>query len=240
VKALASVKLPGITLSSAVPQLCTIALKLRDHAASVSKLTAIPSFLGDWHQGMLASDPQRVASAIAWLRQIIENEALPQAVKVWILSSSTSQRVLEVTEHIKYITKAIDGWRTAISPLADVFTFDSYNAPMSQNNLGRSVTVILSDLDAAIEAVPYLLPWYHLHESEREIEKAGGKSLWEWCRDYHLNVEAIEKAAQLGFKNQFIEQLLGPGERFIGALGSAEQTPPRPGNLLFGKQSNTS
>jgi very-short-patch-repair endonuclease len=67
--------------------------------------------------------------------------------------------------------------------------------------------MILSHLDAAIEAVPSLLPWYHLHESERDIEQAGGKSLWEWCREHHLKVEAIEKAAQLGFTNQFIERL---------------------------------
>ena len=208
VKAIAEIKLPPSTLTDAVPHLCSVALTLREHAATISKLTAKPAFLGDWHQGLLATDPQRIANAIAWLRLIIEADALPHAIKVWALSASTAQRVLEVTERVQTITKAIDGWRAAMSPLAEVFVFDSYTAPMSQNNLGRSVAMILSQLDAAIEAVPSLLPWYHLHESERGIEQAGGKSLWEWCREHHLNVEAIEKAAQLGFSNQFIEQLL--------------------------------
>ena len=208
VKAIAEIKLPPSTLTDAVPHLCSVALTLREHAATISKLTAKPAFLGDWHQGLLATDPERIANAIAWLRLIIEADVLPHAIKVWALSASTAQRVLEVTERVQTITKAIDGWRACMSPLAEVFVFDSYTAPMSQNHLGRSVTVILSQLDAAIEAVPSLLPWYHLHESERGIEQAGGKSLWEWCREHHLNVEAIEKAAQLGFSNQFIEQLL--------------------------------
>ncbi len=208
VKAIAEIKLPPSTLSDAVPHLCSVALTLREHAATISKLTAKPVFLGDWHQGLLATNPQRIANAIAWLRLIIEADALPHAIKVWALSASTAQRVLEVTERVQTITKAIDGWRAAMSPLAEVFVFDSYTAPMSQNNLGRSVTMILSQLEAAIEAVPSLLPWYHLHESERGIEQAGGKALWEWCREHHLNGEAIEKAAQLGFSNQFIEQLL--------------------------------
>jgi very-short-patch-repair endonuclease len=208
VKALAELKLPPTTLTDSVPHLCSVALTLREHAATVSELTAKPTFLGDWHQGLLATDLQRIANAIAWLRQIIDVEALPHALKVWAFSASTVQRVLEVAERVQTITKAIDGWREAMSPLAEVFVFDSYTAPMSQNNLGRSVGMILSQLDAAMEAVPSLLPWYHLHESERAIEQAGGKSLWEWCREHHLKVEAIEKAAQLGFSNQFIEQVL--------------------------------
>jgi very-short-patch-repair endonuclease len=208
VKAIAEIKLPLSTLTDAVPHLCSVALTLREHAAAISKLTAKPVFLGDWHQGLLATNPQRIANAIAWLRLIIEADALPHAIKIWALSASTAQRVLEVTERVQTITKAIDGWRAAMSPLAEVFVFDSYTAPMSQNNLGRSVTMILSQLDSAMEAVPSLLPWYHLHESERGIEQVGGKALWEWCREHHLNGEAIEKAAQLGFSNQFIEQLL--------------------------------
>ncbi len=208
VKALAELKLPPTTLTDSVPHLCSVALTLREHAATVSELTAKPIFLGDWHQGLLATDSQRIANAIAWLRQIIDVEALPQALKVWVLSASTAQRVLEVTERVQSITEAIDGWRTAMAPLAEIFFFDSYTAPMSQNNLGRSVSMILSQLDAAMEAVPSLLPWYHLHESERAIEQAGGKFLWEWCREHQLKVEAIEKAAQLGFANQFIERLL--------------------------------
>jgi very-short-patch-repair endonuclease len=208
VKAIAEIKLPLSTLTDAVPHLCSVALTLREHAAAISKLTAKPVFLGDWHQGLLATNPQRIANAIAWLRLIIEADALPHAIKIWALSASTAQRVLEVTERVQTITKAIDGWRAAMSPLAEVFVFDSSTAPMSQNNLGRSVTMILSQLDSAMEAVPSLLPWYHLHESERGIEQVGGKALWEWCREHHLNGEAIEKAAQLGFSNQFIEQLL--------------------------------
>ena len=201
VKALAEIKLPPITLTDAVPHLCSVALDLREHSATVSKLTDIPAFLGDWHQGPLATDPQRIATALAWLRQIIQTETLPHAIKVWALSASTAQRVLEITERVQAITKAIDGWRAAMTPLNEVLVFGSYTAPMSQNNLGRSVAVILSQLDAAIEAVPSLMPWYHLHESERDIEQAGGKSLWEWCREHQLKVEAIEKAAQLGFIN---------------------------------------
>jgi very-short-patch-repair endonuclease len=208
VQALAKVKLPPSTQSNALPHLCSVALKLREHADTVSKLTASPDFLGDWHQSLLATDPLRTATALGWLRQLIETEALPHAIKVWALSASTYQRVLELTERVQAITKAIDGWRAAMTPLSVVFAFDSYTAPMSPNNLGRSVTMILSQLDAAIEAVPSLLPWYHLHESERDIEQAGGKSLWEWCREHHLNVEAIEKTAQFGFSSQFIERLL--------------------------------
>jgi very-short-patch-repair endonuclease len=207
VQALEKVKLPPSTQSNAVPHLCTISLKLREHAETVSKLTASPSFLGDWHQGLLATDLTRTAAAIGWLRLLIETETLPHAIKVWALTTSTSQRILELTEHVQVITKAIDGWRLAMTPLSELFAFESYTAHMSPNNLGRSVTMILSHLDAAIEAVPSLLPWYHLHESERDIEQAGGKSLWEWCREHHLKVEAIEKAAQLGFTNQFIERL---------------------------------
>ena len=201
VKALAEIKLPPSTLIDAVPHMCSVALELREHAATVSKLTASPAFLGDWHQGLLATDPQRIATAIAWLRQLIETESLPHAIKVWAVSASTSQRVLEVTEGIKSITNAIDGWQTSMAPLAEVFSFYSYTAPMSRNYLARSVALILSHLDSAIEAVPSLTPWYQLNESERGIEQAGGKSLWEWCREHHLKVEAIEKAAQLGFSN---------------------------------------
>lgn len=208
VQALEKVKLPPSTPCNAVPHLCSVALKLREHADKVSELTASPSFLGDWHQGLLATDPIRTAAALGWLRQLIETESLPHAIKVWALTASTSQRVLELTERVHVITKAIDGWRVAMTPLSEVFAFESYTAHMSPNYLGRSVTMILSQLDAAIEAVPSLLPWYHLHESERDIEQAGGKSLWEWCREHHLKVEAIEKAAQLGFTNQFIERLL--------------------------------
>ena len=208
VQVLEKVKLPPSTQSDAVPHLCSVALKLREHADTVSKLTASPSFLGDWHQGLLATDPIRIAAALGWLRQFIEAETLPYAIKVWALTASTSQRVLELTERVYDITKAIDGWRLAMTPLSDVFVFESYTADMSPNNLGRSVTIILSHIDAAIEAVPSLLPWYHLHESERDIERAGGNSIWEWCRVHHLKVEAIEKAAQLGFTNQFIERLL--------------------------------
>jgi hypothetical protein len=195
VKAIAEIKLPPSTLTDAVPHLCSVALALREHAATVSKLTAKPAFLGDWHQGLLATDPQRIANAIAWLRLIIEADALPHAIKVWVLSASTAQRVLEVTERVQTITKAIDGWRAAMSPLAEVFVFDSYTAPMSQNNLGRSVAMILSQLDAAIEAVPSLLPWYHLHESESGIEQAGGKALWEWCREHHLLIRHKERTS---------------------------------------------
>ncbi len=208
VKAIAEIKLPPSTLTDAVPHLCSVALTLREHADTVSELTAKPAFLGEWHQGLLATDSQRIAHAIAWLRLIIEAEALPHPIKVWALSTSTVQRSLEVTERVQSITKAIDCWRAAMAPFAEVFFFDSYTAPMSQNNLGRNVTMILSQLDAAIESVPSLLPWYHLRESERDIEQVGGKSVWEWCREHHLNVEAIEKAAQLGFSNQFIERLL--------------------------------
>jgi len=208
VQALEKVKLPPSTQSNAVPHLCSVALKLREHADTVSKLTASPSFLGVWHQGLLATDPIRTAAALGWLRLLIETETLPHAIKVWALTASTSQRVLELTERVDVITKAIDGWRLAMTPLSEVFAFESYTAHMSPNNLGRSVTMILSHLDAAIEAVPSLLPWYHLHESERDIDQAGGKLLWEWCRELHLKVEAIEKAAQLGFTNQFIERLL--------------------------------
>lgn len=95
-----------------------------------------------------------------------------------------------------------------MAPLSDLLAFDSCTAPMSADYLGRNVSLILSQLDVAIEAVPSLLPWYHLHESESDIEQAGGKSLWEWCREHNLNVEVIEKAAQLGFVNQTIERML--------------------------------
>lgn len=207
-QALERVKLPRSTQTDAVPHLCSIALKLREHSDTVSKLASRPSFLGDWHQGLLATDPKRIATAVAWLQQFIETEALPQAVKVWALTSETAQRVLELTERVHGIAKAIDGWRAAMTPLSEILVFDSHNAQMSPDNLERSVTMILSQLDAATEAVPSLLPWYHLHESEREIEQAGGRSLWEWCREHHLKVEAIEMVAQLGFTNQFIERLL--------------------------------
>ncbi len=208
VQALANVKLPPSTQSNAVPHLCSVALKLREHADTVSKLTASPSFLGDWYQGLLATDPIRTTTALDWLRHLIETEALPHAIKVWALSASTTQRVLELNERVHVTTKAIGGWREAMNPMSEALAFDSPTAQMSPNNLGRSVTMILSQLDAAIEAVPFLLPWYHLQESERDIEQAGGKSLWEWCREHHLKVEAIEKAAQLGFTSQFIEHLL--------------------------------
>ncbi len=208
IKAIAEINLPPDTLVGAVPHLCSVALTLRDHAATVSKLVASPAFLGEWHQGLLATDTQQIAASLAWLRQIIEIEALPHAIKIWMLSEATSQRAQEVVERVGSITKTIDDWRSAMTPLTEVFAFDSYTALMSQNNLGRSITLLLSHLDAAIEAVPSLMAWYHLRESERDIEHAGGKSLWEWCREHHLNVEAIEKAAQLGFINQFIERLL--------------------------------
>lgn len=208
VEAIAEVKLPVTTFTDAVPHLCSVTLTLRDHAATVLKLTAKSTFLGEWHQGLLATDANRIGNAVGWLQQIIEAEGLPHAIKVWALSASTAQRVMEVTERIETITKAIDGWRAAMAPLTEAFTFDSDTAAMSPNSLGRSVSLILSQLDGAIEAVPSLMPWYHLHESEREIEKAGGKSIWEWCRERHLNVEAIEKCAELGFSNQFIERLL--------------------------------
>lgn len=208
VKALEKIKFHPSTQSNAVPHLCSVALMLRKHADKISKLTANPSFLGDWHQGLLATDPVRTTAALGWLRQLIEAKELPHAIKVWALTASTAQRVLELTECVHIITKAIDGWQLAMSPLSEVFAFESYTAHMSPNNLGRTVMMILSHLDAAIEAVPSLLPWYHLHESERDIERAGGKSLWEWCREHHLKVEAIEKASQLGFTNQFIERLL--------------------------------
>ena len=208
VKSLEKIKMPASTRCNDVPNLCSVALKLRGYADTVSKLTNSPSFLGDWHQGLLATDPIRIDVALGWLRQLIEMEDLPHAVKVWALAETTSQRVLRLNERICGITKSIDKWRLAMTPLSDVFAFESYTAHMSPNHLGRSVTMILSHLAAALEAVPSLLSWYHLRQSERDIDRAGGKSLWEWCRENHLKVEEIEKAAQLGFANQFIERLL--------------------------------
>lgn len=208
VQTIEKVQLLRSTQSSAVPSICSTAIRLREHAATVLRLASRPNFLGDWHQGLLATDPRRTASAISWLRQLIETEYLPDAVKVWCLTASTSKRVLELTQHINQITKAIDGWKQAMAPMSEIFDFDSETAQMSTNSIGRRVTMILSQIDDAIEAIPSLLPWYHLHQSERDIHLAGGKLFWDWCRDRNLKVEVIEKAAQFAFFSQFIERLL--------------------------------
>ncbi len=208
VRSLEKVKLSPNTESNAVPYLCSVALKLREHANTVLKLAARPNFLGDWHQGLLATDPIRVANALGWLRILVEARGLPHAIKVWALTESTSQRVLELVERIRGIAEAIEGWQIRMSPLSEIFAVESTDAHISPKNLCRSVTETLSHLEEGIEAVSSLLPWYHLHESEQEIDKAGGKSLWEWCRQHNLDLGAIENVARLAFANHFINCLL--------------------------------
>ncbi len=207
--AISAVKFPPSTPIKRVVQLCDSALNLREHAAAIAKLTSNQDFLGNWYQGLLATDPQKTIAAVSWLRKLIEAETIPQKVKVWALSATTGQRVLEVTERIQNVTKAIDDWQTALASLTELFSLESHSAAISPNNLERNVNAIISQLEAAVEAVPALLQWYHLNESEREIKQAGGQALWEWCRKNNLSNEAIETAAKLSFSNQIIEQLLG-------------------------------
>ena len=208
VQALAKVKLPPSTRSNAVPHLCSVALKLREHAAAVSKLIVNPKFLGDWHQGLLATDTKRIADALEWLQNLINLDALPHEAKVWLLSSATAQRVKELVEHIEEITNKMNCWRATMTKLSKILPIYSSTALTSPNNLGRSVSDVLRHTDAALQAISLLLPWYQLRQSELEIERAGGKALWEWCCEHRLNIDATEKAARLGFSNQLIERLL--------------------------------
>ena len=205
---IAKVNLPLTTECNAVPHLCSVAITLREHAKSIAELTANPGFLGDWHQGLLATNPQRTANSLQWLRNIIETESLPHAVKVWLLSEETSQRILELTDDINTISKAIRGWQNAMMPLSNLFTFVSPDVPISPNNHKQCVGQVLALIDAAIAAVPKLQQWYHLCESERKIDQAGGKSLWQWCREHGLSGEATQKAAEVSFSNHTIDQLL--------------------------------
>lgn len=209
VKALAEIKLPPTTPTDSVPYLCSVALTLRDYAATVSKLTANPKFLGDWHQGILATDSKRIADALEWLQNLISLDALPHQAKVWLLSSATALRVKELVEHIEEITSKVDCWRATMTKLSKILPIYSSTALTSPNNLERSVSDVLKHTEAALRAIPLILPWYQLRQSELAIEKAGGKALWEWCCEYNLNVYATEKAAQVSFSNQLIKRLIG-------------------------------
>lgn len=205
---LAGVNFPGTTETRAVPDLCNKAMELRRHASNILKLTENHEFLGSWHEGLLATDDKRISDAIVWYKQILGAQRLPSTIKVWLLSAATNQRTTEVIRCVQNITRAIQAWRDAMMPLSDILAFHDYAAPMSANHLERSAVMVLRDVEAALKAIPVLMNWYHLQESERQIDKVGGKTLWEWCRKSRLGVDAIEKAAHLAFVNQIVERLI--------------------------------
>ncbi len=203
-----AIELSGTTRRTDVPSLCDAALMLRQQKREVALLVADQKFLGSLHQGFLGTDTSIIESALSWITGIVATRGLPEELKRWILSEAPAQRASEIVNGLQEIVHKIEAWKGTLRQLEETLLIESPDAALSVENLSRTASTILSQIESAIEATSSLAPWYQLRESEREIGSLGGGALWKWCQEQHLESDSVENAAMFAFWEQTIQETI--------------------------------